>query len=116
MIESSAKPFLIISNINLPKLDGLALKEKVHNIKQLWLRCISCLCFTTSAAQKTIIDAYSQSVQGFFVKPSDVAHFKHTLKVVVEYWKECMSPNYSEPSVVRQFANAFVIKPCHRSR
>lgn len=99
MIESSAKPFLIISDINLPKLDGLKLKEKVHNIEQLWLRCIPYLFFTISAAQKTIIDAYSQSVQRFFVKPSDVAHLEHTLKVIVEYWKECMSPNYTELSV-----------------
>ena len=37
------KPFLIISDINLPILNSLELREKVHNNEQLRLRCIQVL-------------------------------------------------------------------------
>lgn len=94
--NKSINPFLILSDINLPKLDGLALKQKIQESNNLQLRCVPYLFFTTSAAQKTITDAYSKSVQGFFVKPSGISNLERTLKVIIDYWKECKSPDYSD--------------------
>jgi CheY-like chemotaxis protein len=87
------QPFLIISDINLPKLDGMALRDKVHNNEQLRLRCIPYLFFTTTAQQNHVIDAYSKSAQGFFTKPSSLAELSRIIKNIVEYWKDCHSPN-----------------------
>ena len=66
--NNGLRPFLIISDINLPKLTGIELRDKIHNNEQLRLRCIPYLFFTTTIAQREIIDAYSKSVQGFFCK------------------------------------------------
>jgi len=93
LVSFKEQPFLIISDINLPKLDGLALREKVHNNEQLRLRCIPYLFFTTTAQQKHVIDAYSKSAQGFFTKPSSFAELSRIIKNIVEYWKDCHSPN-----------------------
>ena len=87
------QPFLILSDINMPKLDGLELREKIHNNEQLRLKCIPYLFFTTSAEQKMVVDAYSKSVQGFFVKPTNYSHLLHIIKTIIDYWKECQSPN-----------------------
>jgi len=91
---SDTEPFLILSDINLPKLNGLELREKIHTNEDLQMKCIPYLFFSTSAEQKHVIEAYSQSVQGFFVKPRKYSELKSTIKKIVEYWKECVSPDY----------------------
>ena len=87
-------PFLILSDINMPKLNGLDLRDMVHNNEELRLKCIPYLFFTTATSQKAVIDAYSRSVQGFFVKPNNYKELEDTIKVIFEYWQKCMSPNY----------------------
>jgi len=87
------QPFLILSDINLPKLGGFELREKIHNNDQLRLKCIPYLFFTTSGDQKHVIAAYSKSVQGFFVKPNSYAELLRVMKNIMEYWKDCQSPD-----------------------
>ena len=85
--------FLIISDINLPRLDGFALRDKVHNNEQLRLKCIPYLFFTTAADQRTVIDAYSHSIQVFFTKPPSYSELLRVMSNIIEYWKDCQSPN-----------------------
>ena len=93
-IDTPIEPFLILSDINMPKLNGMELREKIHNNEDLRMKCIPYLFFTTSAEQAHVIEAYSRSIQGFFVKPAGYAHLKQTLKLIVDYWLQCVSPNY----------------------
>ena len=92
--DTLIQPFLILSDINMPKLNGLELKEKVHNNEDLRLKCIPFLFFTTTASERSVVDAYSKSVQGFFVKPDSIEQLEATIQRIVEYWQECISPNY----------------------
>ena len=92
-LHPNLNPFLIISDINLPKLSGLALRDKIYNNKELALRCIPYLFFTSSAAQKDVIDAYSKSVQGFFVKPASLTELQEILGLIIKYWSFCKAPN-----------------------
>ncbi len=94
LIDTSIKPFIIFSDINMPKLNGMELRSKVHENEDLRIKSIPYLFFTTSAEQKHVIEAYSKSIQGFFVKPSDIREIKETIKTIVEYWQKCVSPNY----------------------
>ena len=88
-------PFLILSDINMPILDGFALRDKVKMDAKLQVKCIPYLFFTTASDQKIIIDAYSKSVQGFFIKPNSIALLEKTIRVIMEYWGLCASPNNS---------------------
>jgi CheY-like chemotaxis protein len=94
LTSTDIEPFLVLSDINMPKLNGMELREKVHNNEDLRLKSIPYLFFSTSAEQKYIIDAYSRSIQGFFVKPNSYDKLKSTIVKIVEYWQECVSPNY----------------------
>lgn len=94
LISTDVEPFLVLSDINMPKLNGLELREKIHNNEELRLKSIPYLFFSTSAEQKHVVDAYSRSIQGFFIKPSNYAKLKSTVVKIVEYWQECVSPNY----------------------
>ena len=86
-------PFLILSDINMPKLSGLDLKKKIHTDAQLQYKCIPYLFFTTSAGKKSVIDAYSMSAQGFFIKQTAHNELVRTIKTIVEYWQLCYAPN-----------------------
>jgi CheY-like chemotaxis protein len=94
LVTSSDKPFIIISDINLPKLSGLDLRDKLHNNEQLRIRCIPYLFLTTSVNHKDVIDAYSKSIQGFFVKPASFGKLEQLMTNIIAYWKDCTAPNY----------------------
>lgn len=94
LIQTEIEPFLVISDINMPKLSGLELREKVINNEDLRLKSIPYLFFSTSAEQKHVIDAYSRSIQGFFIKPKSYGELKQMMMKIVDYWQECESPNY----------------------
>ncbi|HZX73921.1 MAG TPA: response regulator [Cyclobacteriaceae bacterium] len=91
---TSIEPFIIFSDINMPKLNGMELRQKVHENEDLRIKSIPYLFFSTSAEQQHVVDAYSKSVQGFFVKPVSHQEIKETIKTIVEYWNKCVSPNY----------------------
>jgi len=88
--ESNANPFLIISDTNLPMLSGFQLREKVFNNEALKKKCIPYLLFTTAASQSAVIAAYSDSIQGFFVKPSSFYELEATIGTIVTYWQKCL--------------------------
>ncbi|WP_018614878.1 response regulator [Segetibacter koreensis] len=94
LTNTDVEPFLVLSDINMPKLNGMELREKIHNNEDLRMKSIPYLFFSTSAEQKHVIDAYSRSIQGFFIKPNNYDKLKSTIKKIVEYWQECESPNY----------------------
>lgn len=94
LTNTEIEPFLVLSDINMPKLNGMELREKIHNNEDLRMKSIPYLFFTTSAEQKHVIDAYSRSIQGFFVKPNSYEKLKKIIVKIVEYWQECESPNY----------------------
>ncbi|MEO6668555.1 MAG: response regulator [Ferruginibacter sp.] len=98
LIDTDIKPFLILSDINMPKLSGFELKEKINLNENLNLKCIPYLFFTTASSKKSIVAAYSQSVQGFFVKPNSFEKLQSTIKKIVEYWQECEAPDF-EPDL-----------------
>ena len=94
LTDTEIEPFLVLSDINMPKLNGMELREKIHNNEDLRMKSIPYLFFSTSAEQKHVIDAYSRSIQGFFIKPNNYDKLKSTIRKIVEYWQECESPSY----------------------
>jgi len=93
LTNGNKNPFLILSDINLPKLSGIELRLKLKIDADINLKCIPYLFFTTAANHQSVIDAYSASVQGFFTKPNSIAGLKEQIKIIMEYWLHCSAPN-----------------------
>jgi CheY-like chemotaxis protein len=89
------KPFIIICDINMPKLDGFALRDKIMLDAALQTKCVPYLFFSTASAPNFIVQAYKLSVQGFFVKQNSIKELEKTLRVIMEYWQRCVAPNDS---------------------
>jgi DNA-binding NarL/FixJ family response regulator len=77
----------------MPRINGMELRNKVQASEQLHLKCIPYLFFTTNANKKAVVDAYTLSVQGFFVKPNNFDKLESTIRKIMEYWMECIAPN-----------------------
>ena len=93
LTDTPELPFLILSDINMPKLNGFELIDKMRTDAALQLKCIPYLFFSTAADQKMVIKAYSLSAQGFFVKPSSMLEMEEVIRDIMNYWQKCVAPN-----------------------
>jgi CheY-like chemotaxis protein len=91
--KTDVKPFLILSDVNMPTINGFELRKKIHTNEALSVRCIPYLFFTSGTNKQAVQDAYALSAQGFFIKPSTVKDLENTIRKIVEYWQECFAPN-----------------------
>jgi len=94
--NANEKAFLILSDVNLPRLNGFELREKIYNNEALRLKCIPYLFFTTAVSHEAVVTAYSQSVQGFFIKPHSYDKLRDMMRRIVEYWQVCKAPSVDE--------------------
>ncbi len=89
--NNNTPPLLILSDVNMPRINGFELREKVHNNPKLEIRSIPFLFLTTGAQKETVLEAYSRSAQGFFIKPSSMKEFQDILRKIIDYWQACYS-------------------------
>lgn len=87
------QPFLILSDINMPCVDGFEVRSRIYNNANLKLKYIPYLFFTTSVDKKAVVNAYNMGVQGFFVKPTTMAEMQQSLKKIIDYWQVCYAPS-----------------------
>lgn len=91
LATTTDQPFLILSDINMPRLNGFEVRNKIFTNEKL--KCIPYLFFTTGVDKKAVEDAYAMSVQGFFIKPATMGELQSTVKKIIEYWQECYAPS-----------------------
>ncbi len=90
------QPFMIISDVNLPVMNGLQLKSEIQNNEYLRSKSIPFIFLTTSGDKKAVEEAYDLQVQGFFVKEITYEGINKQLRGIVDYWKSCRHPNFKE--------------------
>ncbi|MBL0740996.1 response regulator [Chryseolinea sp. Jin1] len=91
--KTDIKPFLILSDVNMPTINGFELRKLIYNNAELSVRCIPYLFFTTGTNKQGVQDAYAMSAQGFFIKPNSMTALENTIRKIVEYWQECHAPS-----------------------
>lgn len=91
LTSTREQPFLILSDINMPVMDGFEVRDKVFKNEKL--KSIPYLFFTTGVDKKAVCDAYELSVQGFFLKPASMTQLEDTIKKIIDYWQVCYSPS-----------------------
>ncbi len=94
LTTSKVQPFIIFSDVNLPRLSGIEFKRNIDSDPDLRRRSIPFVFYSTSADQVYVNEAYTKmTVQGFFQKPSKYNEIKDLLRVIIEYWASCKHPN-----------------------
>jgi CheY-like chemotaxis protein len=93
LMSMPEKPFLIICDINLPKVNGVELKQKIDTTDYLRRKAVPFVFLTTSDEEATVDDAYRvTNLQGYFKKASSMQEIKQRVKLILDYWTEAVHP------------------------
>lgn len=86
LMSTQERPFLIVADVHIPGIDGIALRRKINEIDFIRTKSIPFIFFTTTARAQEVDDAYKNIVQGYFEKADNMEQMKASLKVIIDYW------------------------------
>lgn len=87
------QPFIIIADINLPRMNGIELWKKINADDYLRKKSIPFVYLTTIESREIVQDVYEVPVQGYFVKLPFYEDVKRQMKLIFDYWVLCRHPN-----------------------
>ena len=90
LCSTDIEPFIILCDINIPKIDGIALREKINAGETPKMKCIPYVLYSTAVNPDQVINAYSLSVQGFFRKEYSYKELEKTISILMQYWERCV--------------------------
>jgi CheY-like chemotaxis protein len=90
--ENKERPFLILSDVNMPIMNGMELKRVIDSDLELKKIAIPFIFFSTSAMTSLVREAFEMSAQGFFIKGQNLEEMEQTLKIILDYWTKCEFP------------------------
>ncbi|MDQ6609765.1 MAG: response regulator [Bacteroidota bacterium] len=93
LMTTSDQPFIILSDVNLPKMTGIELRQRINESEYLRQKSIPFIFLTTTATPIAVKQAYDMMVQGFFQKELNYAQVKYMVKLIFDYWSVCKHPN-----------------------
>lgn len=90
------QPFIIITDVNMPGMNGLTLREEIFTDPYLKRKSIPFIFLSTSDGKGILEKVYDLQVQGFFMKRTTMGEMKEQLHLILSYWDECKHPNHRE--------------------
>lgn len=87
------QPFIILSDINMPTMNGLEFKERIQSNDFLRQKGIPFVFISTNADATAVRKAHVLSVQGYFMKPLTITSIHTMLSRIFDYWELCKHIN-----------------------
>ena len=81
---SSPRPDLFLLDLNMPRVDGREVLEKIKASPDL--AKITVIILTTSKHEEDILRSYDLGVSSFITKPIDFHEFFDTVQTLQKYW------------------------------
>lgn len=85
------KPYVILLDINMPRMNGLEFLEKIRQDDELKSSLVFML--TTSEDERDISRAYKSSAAGYFLKRKANNGFLEIVKLLQGYWQCTVLPS-----------------------
>ena len=85
--------FLIISDMNMPKMNGMDFKKAIDSDLGLRGKSIPFIFATSSLEESDITQAFDYRVQGYFQKPNTTEEQADMLDIIIKYWIVSSHPN-----------------------
>jgi CheY-like chemotaxis protein len=84
-LQELPRPYLIITDINMPRMNGIELLRKIRQSEH----CRDSIVFvlTTSNDEQDKIDAYDLNVAGYMLKSDMGTSFTRAIGLIENYWK-----------------------------
>ena len=87
LLTTMENPFLIISDINLPTMNGFDFKISINQNEFLKKKNIPFIFLSTNSDKTAINKAFDVLAQGYFIKPVKLIDIKEMILKIVDYWK-----------------------------
>lgn len=84
--------FLIISDVNMPMMNGFDFKKKINEDSRLNKKRIPFVFLSTAVSTYLVNEAYTLSIQGYFQKPNDLKSMNNVARSIIDYWNNCKHP------------------------
>jgi CheY-like chemotaxis protein len=81
---TSPRPDLLLLDLNLPRVDGRQVLEKVRSDSKL--RPMAVVVLTTSRQEEDILRSYELGCNSFITKPADMDQFIRVIHALEQYW------------------------------
>jgi len=88
--QEAPKPDLIFLDLNLPKISGLEVLEKIKQNEKL--RRIPVIVLTMSKREEDRIRAYDSGASSYIQKPATSSEFIRAINTVRDYWEVAELP------------------------
>ncbi len=82
--QSNERPCVIISDLNMPKMNGIEFIKAAKSDDKL--KKIPVVVLTTSKQDQDKLDTFDLSVAGYMVKPVDYMQFVEAVRAINLYW------------------------------
>ena len=83
--EKVSRPFIILLDLNMPKMNGIEFLDVVRNDPELKTAVIFVL--TTSRHDRDRVSAYERNVAGYVVKAKPMETFVKAMGMIDHYWR-----------------------------
>jgi CheY-like chemotaxis protein len=84
-LQTLSRPFLVITDINMPRMNGIELLRKIRQSEQL--RDSIVFALTTSSDEQDKIDAYDLNVAGYMLKTDMGTSFTRAIELIDNFWR-----------------------------
>jgi two-component system, response regulator len=81
---NTARPDLILLDVNLPKVNGMDVLQQIRSTPELSL--IPVIMLTASDREEDVVKSYRLGSNTYIQKPVEFDKFLHALEVLGEYW------------------------------
>jgi CheY-like chemotaxis protein len=93
LLRADAAPFIIISDVNLPGMNGFELREKLLQTGTKKTKSVPFIFWSTQASEAQIKTAYELSAHGFFIKGNNYKEMKASFHYIINYWTHSKMPS-----------------------
>ncbi len=81
---SAPSPHLVLLDLNLPRMSGLEVLEKIKNDPRF--KTLPVIILTTSANPQDVRQCYGNHANGYLVKPGDLETLIHMMQTLYQFW------------------------------
>ena len=94
---AAPRPGILLLDIKMPKMDGLAVLQHIRNDPKL--RCLPVIILTTSKGDEDRLKSYDLGVNAYVVKPVGFDNFSLAVRTINLFWQLVELPKPSCGSV-----------------
>lgn len=91
--DEKEAPFIIISDVNIPGMDGFELREHLLSAPNKKFHSVPFIFWSVTPSETQVQKAYDLKAHGFFIKEATYEEWRESLYTIIRYWQKSRMPS-----------------------